>query len=103
MDDSRAKVKLSILKDLKYLGEKGGHLWEVNHISALIGSVLPAEDKMDVDDDASTVHNDIVYTALDVISSITSTSAILQFIYTSGKSKFWEVYYLNPKKSRWKE
>lgn len=107
MDDSRTKVKLNILKDLKYLGERGGHLWEAAHISSLIASVLPTEEKMETDDDQpSHVHDDVVFSALDVISSITSSSAILQFIYVAGKlvnvlKCFWQeilkikLFYLN--------
>ncbi|ODM89771.1 Integrator complex subunit 7, partial [Orchesella cincta] len=90
LDDSRAKVKLSILNDLKCLGEKGGHLWEASHISALISSIIPAENRMETDEEPVNLHNEIVYTALDVISSITSSSAILQFIYTAD-SPLWKL------------
>lgn len=76
-------MKLSILKDLKFLGEKGGHLWEGAHITKLISAVLPSEDKMDTDEE-ETVLSEIVFHALNVISSITSSSAIFQCIYVAG-------------------
>jgi len=88
--DSRVQVKLSVLKDLKYLGEKGGHLWESEHIDVLIKSILQRndwiiEEKMEIDNEQDTANSspidaEIDHATLDAINSVTSSSAILIFI-----------------------
>jgi hypothetical protein len=96
LGDSRPQVKLSVLKDLKYLGEKGGHLWEANHIAVLINSIVRGkhlDDQMETDDDndcpkQQPIDAEIEHATLDVINSVTSSSAILNFIYSAGMKHF---------------
>lgn len=48
------------------------------------------DDIRDASGEAPSLRNQIVYSALDVISSITSSSAILQFIY-SPENQLWRL------------
>ncbi len=95
LEDSRSQVKISVLKDLKFLGEKGGHLWESSHVSALIDCVMTNDDEMDDDDDEDAMEIDSVeqhshheaeirHMALDVIDSLSSSSAILPFVHAQN-------------------
>jgi len=89
LDDSRPQVKLGVLKDLNFLGEKGGHLWEQAHISVLIHSIMNHySDRMGTDD-YNRLDSDIIYTTLDVINSLTSSSAILNFVTSSGNYTYF--------------
>ena len=101
MNDARPEVRISVLRDLKFLGEKGGHLWEPNHISTLMDSRIKDRRALEENDDAMEVDDDnneepavnllleaqIIHTTLDVIDSVTSSSAILPFLQSPGKRK----------------
>jgi hypothetical protein len=86
-------VKLRVLKDLKFLGEKGGHLWEPSHISVLINSILNHYSERMETDAFNGIDAEIVYTTLDVINSLTSSSAILNFVCSPG-TPFYRKYIL---------
>jgi len=80
LEDLRPEVKLSVLKDLKLLGQKGGHLWDSAQVTTLINSLLTHySDRMEVDEEQN-IDTQIVYTTLDVINSLTSSSAMLNFV-----------------------
>lgn len=97
LEDSRPQVKINVLKDLKFLGDKGGHLWEASHVSNLIDCVLKEDSILKEDDESMDVdvsvdspqEAEIRHMALDVIHSLTSSSAILPFVHVSSNYKNW--------------
>jgi len=90
LEDSRDSVKLSVLKDLKYVGERGGHLWDASQISSLIHFILarlPDPNRMETEGEYFFIGNssEICHTSLDVINTLTCSSAILSFIHVPGE------------------
>ena len=80
-------VKLCVLQDLKYLGKKGGHLWEATDVSTLIHSIQKYDtlDKMETDEaDVDNEPKKIIGYALDVIEELTASSATLNCLYSPG-------------------
>ena len=91
-------VKLCVLQDLKYLGKKGGHLWEASDVSSLIDSVQKYDtvEKMETDeDDADNEPKKIIGYTLDVIEELTTSSATLNCLYSPGNHS-WHRFYDTP-------
>jgi hypothetical protein len=88
LQDSRAMVKLCVLQDLKFLGKKGGHLWEADDISNLIKIVTRKNSiKSGKGDDFELTpaeNEKMINYTLDAINSLTSSSAIVNCVKQPG-------------------
>ena len=82
-------VKFCVLQDLKFLGKKGGHLWEAHDITNLIKIVtskksIKREKGDEVTELTPSENEKMINYTLDVINSLTSSSAIVNCIKQPG-------------------